>query len=249
MNTEQVDINTIKSRMKATWMAGDFGLIAKSYEPGAADLIARLNIKPGTAVLDVACGTGNLSLPAARAGADVTGVDIAVNLLEQGRLRAASEGLTIQFDEGDAEQLTYPDASFNMVVSMFGAIFAPRPERVASEFIRVCRPGGRIAMANWTREGFIGQVFRTTASHVPPAAGVPSPLTYYSFAPSEVVEFWRTYYGPTQRAFEALAAQPEAQAALRRDLVQLWTQYNQAEKDATYVESEYLEVVAVRGNR
>ncbi|HKZ71208.1 MAG TPA: class I SAM-dependent methyltransferase [Anaerolineales bacterium] len=273
MKSTLADIETIKSRMKATWMAGDFGLIAKSYEPGAADFVARLRLKPGTRVLDVACGTGNLSLPAARAGAAVTGVDIAANLLEQGRARAAAEGLAIQFDEGDAEQLPYPDASFDVVVSMFGAIFAPRPERVVAELIRVCRPGGRIAMANWTRGGFIGQVFRTTAAYAPPPTGVPSPLAWgdeatvrewlsagvselrlkrrqiaflYAFSPAEVIEFWRTYYGPTQRAFDALAANPESQTALQRDLVQLWTQHNQSANGVTHVESEYLEVAATR---
>lgn len=274
MTTTPVDIETIKNRMKITWMAGDFGLIARSYEPGAVEFIARLGLEPGAHVLDVACGTGNLALPAARAGAAVTGVDIAANLLEQARSRARAEGLTIQFDEGDAEQLPYDNASFDVVVTMFGAIFAPRPDRVAAELIRVCRPGGRIAMANWTRESFVGQIFKTTAAYAPPPPGVPSPLLWgdeaavrerlsagisglrltrrlisfdYPFSPSEVIEFWRAYYGPTQKAFEVLAANPEAQAALRRDLVQLWTEHNRSPNGVTYADSEYLEVIATRG--
>src|SRR5277367_7117273 len=161
MNDEQ--IAQLKQRMKTSWMAGDFGQIAKRLANGAEDFIARLELKPGMKVLDVACGTGNQSLPAARTGAQVTGVDIATNLLAQARQRAAEENLAIQFDEGDAEQLPYGDAQFDVVLSMFGAMFAPRPEVVASEFKRVCRPGGLIAMANWTPESFVGKTFRVNS--------------------------------------------------------------------------------------
>jgi hypothetical protein len=141
MSQPTTDIDALKSRLKATWMAGDFGLIAKSYETGAAEFVRRLGLLPGNKVLDVACGTGNLSVPAARTGAVVTGVDIATNLLEQARARAAAEGLTVQF--------------------------APRPELAAAELLRVCRPGGTIALANWTPGGFVGQMFKTIAGHVP----------------------------------------------------------------------------------
>src|SRR5262249_8258374 len=134
-------------------MAGNFGEFAKYIQPSADEFVERLNIQPGSRVLDVACGSGNLSIPAARAGAVVTGVDIATNLLEQARARAKAEGLNIQFDEGDAEALRYDDNSFDVVMTMYGAMFAPRPEVVASELTRVCKPGGRIAMANWTPEG------------------------------------------------------------------------------------------------
>src|SRR5262245_39032696 len=146
MSSTTPDLDALKARLKATWMAGDFGQIAKYSEPGAEAFIARLQLSPGVSLLDVACGTGNLAIPAARAGAVVIGVDIAPNLLEQGRARANAEGLTIQFDEGDAENLSYDDAAFDIVVTMFGAMFAPHPERVAAELVRVCRPGGRIAM-------------------------------------------------------------------------------------------------------
>ena len=185
--------------------------------------------------------------------------------------KAESEGLTIQVDEGDAEDLPYGDAAFDTVVSMFGAMFAPRPELVAAELLRVCRPGGRIAMANWTPEGFIGQMFKTTRKHVPPPPTMPSPLKWgdeetvrerlqdgvadlqltrrmcsfkYTLSPAEVVEFFRKYYGPTQRAFDALGF--DEQAALRNDLERLWSEHNQATDGTTNVAGEYLEVVATR---
>lgn len=265
------DIGVLKSRLQATWAAGNFGEIAKSYKDGASEFIDRLNITTGIRVLDVACGTGNLALPCARAGASVTGVDIAPNLLEQGRNLSKAEGLSIRFDEGDVENLPYPDNTFDLVVTMFGAMFAPRPEKTAAELVRVCRPGGRIAMANWVPSGFIGQVFKTTTSRVPPPPGVPSPLLWgdeatvrerlqkgtsalefarcfisfkFPFAPTEVVEFWRQFYGPTQRAFAALDA--DGQAAFRKDLEGLWTAHNKGNRGSTLVESEYLQVVALR---
>ena len=271
MSTSKPEMESLKTRLKAMWMTGDFGQVAKIIETGAEEFIARLALKPGERVLDVACGTGNLALPAARAGAVVTGSDIATNLLEQARARAESEGLTIQFEEGDAEDLPYGDASFDTVVTMFGAMFAPRPELVAAELRRVCRSGGRIAMANWTPEGFIGQMFKTTGKHVPPPPSMPSPLKWgdedtvrerlqegvadlkltrrmcsfkYTVSPAEVVEFFRKYYGPTQRAFDAIGV--DEQAALRNDLERLWAEHNQATDGSTDVAAEYLEVVAIK---
>lgn len=271
MNAPIPDLAALKTRLKGVWSAGDFGRIARSYEAGAAEFVADLNIARGTRVLDVACGTGNLALPAARAGATVTGVDIAPNLVQQARERAVAEGVRAQFDEGDAEELPYKEGSFDLVLSMFGAMFGPRPERVAAELIRVCRPGGRIVMANWVPTGFIGQIFKTTGAHVPPPAGMPSPLAWgdeatvksrlkdgiadirckrramtfaFPFAPPEVVEYWRQYYGPTQKAFAAL--DEKGQGALRRDLEALWTAHNRATDGSTRVESEYLEVAATR---
>ena len=272
MTVMTVDMGALKSRLKTTWMAGDFHRIAQSYAPGAVEFVERLKIRPGMDVLDVACGTGNLAFPAARAGARVVGVDIAPNLLEQARSRAADEGLDIQFDEGDAEQLPYSDASFDLVMSMFGVMFAPRPELSAPELMRVCRRGGTIALANWTPTGFIGQMFKTIGAHVPPPANVPSPLKWgdeatirerltdvedlqltrrpilfrFSMPVPDVVEFWRIFYGPTNRAFEALAGSPEKQAALRADLEHLWTTHNRKQDGTTEVESEYLETIATR---
>jgi SAM-dependent methyltransferase len=265
------DINKLKDRMRNTWMAGDFGVIAAHTAQAGSDFISRLNIKAGARVLDVACGTGNTAIPLARAGAIVTGVDIASNLLEQARDRAAKEGLKITFQEGDAEQLTFGDASFDAITTMFGAMFAPRPERVVSEFLRVCRPGGLIAMANWTPDGFVGQNFRAQAAHVPPPQGIPRPVLWgdeatvrerfgegvskitfarqmctfnFPFPPREVVELFRRYFGPTHVAFSNL--EPDKQPALAADLEAVWHKHNQAKDGTTLVQGEYLEVQAIR---
>jgi ubiquinone/menaquinone biosynthesis C-methylase UbiE len=265
------ELETLKSRLKATWIAGDFGQIAKATARGAAEFIERLNLKPGTRLLDVACGSGTLALPAARAGAIVTGVDIAPNLIQQARENAEREGLKIQFDEGDAEALPYDDATFDVVVTMFGAMFAPRPELVASELQRVCKPGGFIAMANWTPTGFVGRMFKTVANHFPPPPGMPPPVLWgdettvrerlqqgfadiktneqiltfkFPFPPADVVEHFRTYFGPVQKAFGAL--DENGQAALRQDLERLWTENNSATDGTTEADAQYLEVIAVR---
>lgn len=264
MNNSEMtpEIEILKTKLHKVWTAGDFGQIAKSYETDAADFIRRLNLQTGMRVLDVACGTGNLSIPAARAGANVTGVDIAQNLVEQARANADNEGSKIQFDVGDAENLPYNDASFDAVVTMFGAMFAPRPEKAAAELKRVCRSGGSIAMANWTPQGFIGQMFKLTGKHVPPP-NMPSPVLWgdetvvqerlqdgighlkmtrrkitfkFLFSPLEVVEHFRAYYGPTQMAFKNL--DESGQAAFRQDLEELWTEHNQATDGRTEVESE-----------
>lgn len=263
------EMETLKTKLKATWSSGDFGKIAESFTVGAAEFVERLNLKPGMRVLDVACGNGNQSIPAARAGAEVTGVDIAPNLVEQARKRAENENLKIRFDEGDAENLPYADGEFDVVMTMFGAMFAPRPERVSAELIRVCRPGGVIAMGNWTPTGLVGQMFKIVGSHVSPP-NMPSPLLWgdetkvqfrlgdgvseinferrvisfaFPFGAAETVEYWREFYGPTHKAFAALDA--DGQAALRRDLEKLWAENNLATDGTTRVESEYLEVTAV----
>jgi SAM-dependent methyltransferase len=266
------ELDALKAKLKATWMAGDYGHFATYMLAGAMDFFPTLGIKPGERVLDVACGAGQLSLPAARAGAIVTGIDIATNLLDQARARAQAEGLKIRFDEGDAEAIPSDDASFDLVFSFIGAMFAPRPERVAAELIRVCRLGGRIVMGNWTPQGFVGQMFKTHAHYVPPPAGVVSPVLWgdeatvrerlrngistlritprkfpfrYPFPPSDVVEFFRTYYGPSNRAFAVL--NQDQQEALRNDLTRLWTDHNLATDGTTHVTGEYLEIVAQRG--
>ena len=265
------ELESLKSKLRATWTAGDFAEIAKSIQSGAEEFVARLDLKPGTTVLDVACGNGNTAIPAALAGADVTGVDIAPYLIEQAIERAAQENASAEFDVGDAEDLPYEPESFDLVLTMFGAMFAPRPEIVVSELERVCRPGGVIAMANWTPEGFIGQMFKTTGKHVAPPAGMPSPLLWgdektvsqrfangisklqmtrrkidfdFAMSPEDVVEHFRTYYGPTQKAFGALEG--DAQADLRSDLETLWSKNNLATDGTTKVVSEYLEVKAIR---
>jgi SAM-dependent methyltransferase len=272
MNLMPSEMEALTARLKATWMAGDYGTFATYLEPGALELFARLELVPGTRLLDVACGAGQVAIPAARAGAIVTGVDIAPNWLDQARSRAAAAGLAIRFDEGDAAQLPYDDAVFDLVVSLFGAMFAPCPERVAAELIRVCRPGGRMVMANWTPAGFVGQLFKVMAAHVPPPPGMPPPVLWgdeasvrerlrdgvanlrltrqrypimYPFGVPAVVEFYRRSYGPVQCAFAALDS--DGQAALRRDLERLWSNHNRATDGTTQCEAEYLEVVALRG--
>jgi SAM-dependent methyltransferase len=264
------DLDQLKNRLKSTWMTGDYDVFARYMEKDAEVFYQRLGITPGTRLLDVGCGAGQLALIAARAGAVVTGCDIATNWLEKAKLRAAAEGLDITFEEGDAEALSYEDAQFDAVASMFGAMFAPRPELVATELTRVCRPGGTIAMANWTPAGFIGQMFKIIAKHIAPS-GMPSPALWgdeatvrdrfrngiatlkltprlyrfeYPFPPDAVVEFFRVNYGPMTRAFASLDS--NGQRSLRSELVRLWAEHNTAAGDTTLVAAEYLEVVATR---
>src|SRR5436190_8094064 len=154
------NLEAVKARMKVTWESGDFGQIARSIENVAEDFMGRQPLKPGSRVLDIACGTGNLAVIAARQGCLVSGVDIARNLIEQARARARAEGLPINFAEGDAEALPFANSQFDVVVSMFGVMFAPRPDIAAAEFLRVTKPGGQVALANWTPEGFIGKMFK-----------------------------------------------------------------------------------------
>jgi SAM-dependent methyltransferase len=270
MQTSAPDLNQLKSRMKATWMSGDFGQIANYSAKEAANFVERIGLKPGSKVLDVACGTGNTTIPAAKTGASVTGVDIATNLLEQAKTRAESEQLKVQFQEGDVEELPFPDHSFDVVLSMFGAMFAPRPEKVAAELMRVCKPGGVISMANWTPEGFVGKTFQATAKMVPPPP-VPPPVLWgdesvvrqrlgsgakqltctrqhvhfvYPFTPKETVDFFRKYFGPTQMAFSRL--DEENQKVFADQMESLWAEHNTAKDGTTAVKGEYLDVRAIR---
>jgi SAM-dependent methyltransferase len=267
----KTDIDALKARLKATWMSGNYDYFSRFMESSAVEFLDRLDIAAGARMLDVACGSGQLGLIAARRGARVCGVDIAANSILAARGRAASECLDAQFDEGDAEDLPYPDGSFDVVASIFGAMFAPRPELVAAELLRVCRPGGTIAMGNWTKEGFVGQMFKTIAGFVAPP-DMPSPVLWgdedvvrkrlgsglselrltrvnyrfdYPFSPEGVVDFFREYYGPATRTFAALGEADRA--ALRAELVELWTLHDQAiATDRTIVDAEYLEVVGIR---
>jgi ubiquinone/menaquinone biosynthesis C-methylase UbiE len=269
--TTATDFEQLKSKLKTTWMTGDYDAFSRYMEKDAEQFYRRLGVAPGARLLDVGCGAGQLALIAARAGARVTGCDISTNWLDAARARAAAEGLGVTFDEGDAEALPYKDASFDVVVSLIGAMFAPRPDRVAAELTRVCRPAGMIAMANWTPGGFVGQMFKTIGKHIAPS-GMPSPVLWgdeptvrerlsegiaelkctrqmyrfeYPFAPEAVVEFFRTHYGPMTRAFASL--DDKEQAILRNELVELWSAHNIAASGSTRVDAEYLEVVATRG--
>ena len=171
------DLAELKDRLRATWRTGDYDVFSRYMEDGAREFYRRLEVAPGTRLLDVGCGAGQLALIAARNGAIVTGCDIATNWLEKARARAKAEDLAITFEEGDAEALPYGDGQFDVVVSLVGAMFAPRPASVAAELMRVCRPGGMIAMANWTAEGFIGQMFKTIGRHIAPS-GMPAPVLW-----------------------------------------------------------------------
>lgn len=265
------EMSALKTRLKTTWESGDYGIFAKYLEKGALEFFERLNIPSGTRLLDVACGAGQLTLPAARKGIRVTAIDLAANLVEQARAKAAAEGLQVQVDQGDAESLPYPDASFDVALSLIGSMFAPRPDLVASEMLRVTRPGGRIIMGNWTPEGHIGQMFKVIGKHVPPPAIFPSPLLWgqeatvrerlgagvtdlaitryqypfeYPFAPGKVVDFFIEYYGPTNRAFASLG--DDGRTALQRDLTELWARNNIATDGSTSVRAEYIEVIGTR---
>lgn len=266
-------IEQIKHAMRTAWMAGDFGIVAKRISSGAEEFVKGLAIPSGTRVLDVACGTGNVAVPLSRAGAIVTGVDIAPNLLLQARERAADENLLIQFDEGDAEQLPYADSAFDAVVTMFGAMFAPRPELVVSEFSRVLKPGGLLAMANWNPASFSDQMFKVTARHVPPPPGIAPPVLWGDEAtvrdrltpyfhniqselipidfdlptdPAGAVTFFRQYFGPTQVAFARL--DEAGQTALASELEALWSSSNAAANNdhRTLIHNQYLQVTAAR---
>jgi SAM-dependent methyltransferase len=265
------EMSALKTRLKSTWESGDYGVFAQYLEKGALEFFDRLKIAPGTRLLDIACGAGQLTLPAAKRGIKVTGLDLAANLVQQARSKAAAEGLDIRVDQGDAESLPYPDASFDVVMSLIGSMFAPRPELVGSEMVRVCVPGGTIIMGNWTPEGHIGQMFKVIGKHAPPPSIFPSPLLWgnemacrerlgtgvtevtitrhlypfeYPFAPAKVVDFFIEYYGPTNRAYLSLDA--TGQKAMHDDLTALWTKNNVGGDGSTQVLAEYIEVVGTR---
>jgi ubiquinone/menaquinone biosynthesis C-methylase UbiE len=264
------EIGDLKGRLKGIWMAGDYDRFSRFMERSVRAFHKRLNIEPGNKVLDVGCGSGQLALVAAREGAEVTGVDIASNSIAKARVRAKAEGLRVRFEEGDAEQLPFADCSFDVVASLIGAMFAPRPEKVAGELLRVCAPGGTIGMANWTPSGFIGQMFRAISQFLAPN-GMPSPVLWgeesvvrerlgaglrelkmarrhyvfdYPFGAAEVVDFFAHHYGPLKTAFESL--QGKAAESLRQALVQLWSQHNKGDEGLTIVDAEYLEVIGTR---
>ncbi|MGN6672605.1 MAG: class I SAM-dependent methyltransferase [Thermomicrobiales bacterium] len=261
----------IKAALTAVWTTGDFGQIAQyDTAPGEA-FVQHLALASGERVLDVACGTGNFSLPAARAGAQVTGLDIAPNLLAQARARAEAAGLAIQFDEGDAEALPYADGAFATVVSIFGAMFAPRPDRVAAELLRVCQPGGRIAMLNWTPASFTAQLAGLVARIQSPPPHMTPPVLWgveatvrerlhdgikdlhqvrrpytlaFPFGPGAAADMYIRYLGAVQRPYAALDAQ--RQPDFRRDLERLIAENNRAGDGTTRLETECLEVLAIR---
>jgi ubiquinone/menaquinone biosynthesis C-methylase UbiE len=264
------DLAAIKTRQQKTWASGDYGAIGATLVLMAEQLCETVDLHAGERVLDVASGTGNAALAAARRSCDVTATDYVPELLERARERAAAERLTITFQEADAEALPFPDGSFDAVLSVLGAMFAPSQERTASELLRVCRPGGKIGLANWTPDGFVGQMFRTIGRHAPPPAGVkPPPLwgteprlrelfgdgvaslrvvrRYHTFRYRSVqhwLETFRTFYGPMLKAFESLDA--AGQDRLAGDLLELAHRFNQSGDETLAAPAEYLDVVAIK---
>jgi len=258
-------------RAREIWTAGDYDRVSRGFRDEAEAFVDRLGLTSSDNVLDAACGTGNLTIPAARTGARVTGLDLVPTLLEATAGRAYREGLDITLDEGTVERLPYGKGEFDVVMSMFGVMFAARPDRVVAELRRVTRPGGRVALANWTRDGFVGRMLAMHVAYVPPATDLPSPLLWgdeavihkrfdndswnvktrvrtltfrYPYTPGGTAKLFRTSYGPTVRVFEEL--DNDRRGMLATDLLDHWTDHQRPGKRITEVDSEYLEVVAIR---
>jgi ubiquinone/menaquinone biosynthesis C-methylase UbiE len=268
--TTNPDLSAVKRRQQATWASGDFAVIGTTLQIVGESLAEAVDVRAGEHVLDVAAGNGNATLAAARRFADVTSTDYVPALLEKGGARAAAEGLTVQFRVADAEELPFADASFDVVLSTYGAMFTPDHQRCANEMLRVLRPGGRIGMANWTPEGFIGRMFKVIGAYVPPPAGVASPALWgteshladlfgaeivrlncerrlFQFryrSAAHWLQVFRDFYGPSHKAFAALDA--TGQQALERDILALLEKSNTASASSLVVPAEYLEVVATK---
>jgi ubiquinone/menaquinone biosynthesis C-methylase UbiE len=264
-----IDLATIKGRQQVAWGSGDYAVVGTTLQIVGENLCEAVDLRSNQRVLDVAAGNGNATLAAARRFADVVSTDYVSALLERGRERANAEHLPVTFKEADAEALPFDDASFDVVLSTFGVMFTPNQEQAARELLRVCRPGGKIGLANWTPESFIGQVFKTIGKYVPPAPGVKSPALWGTkahldalFGPKAVVqaqsrhfvmrykspthwlEIFRGYYGPVLKAFAAIDA--EAREGLEKDLRALLDKVNVAKDGTLVAPSEYLEVVVTK---
>ena len=265
-----LDLGALKARQQAMWASGDYGAVASKIVNVAERLCDAADLHAGWRVLDVATGNGNVAIAAARRGCGVVGVDYVPALLDHGRLRAEVEGLDVTLLEGDAESLAFPDASFDAVTSVFGVMFAPDQPKAAAELLRVCRPGGTIGLVSWTPTGYIGEMFRTTATHVPPPAGAPSPFRWgtedgltellghgvssleveertftFRYASAEdFVAYFRTWYGPTLKAFETL--DEDGQSALESDLVELARRHDRGPDGSMAVDATYVEAIAIR---
>ena len=271
ITTSPVDLEAVKRKQQATWASGDYSAVGALIPIISDDLCDAADLRAGSRVLDVAGGSGNTALAAARLFCDVVSLDYVPSLLERARERAAAERLPVRFVEGDAEALPFEDESFDAVVSVLGVMFAPDHERAAAELVRVCRPGGTIALASWTPEGFIGGLLRKIGKHVPPPAGVRPPtlwgdeehlspllgprvedlhterrtFTFRYRSPEHFVDFFEAYYGPTHRAFASL--DDRRRAAMREDIVELVRSYDRlGDGTAVAITAEYLQAVATR---
>ncbi|MBZ6076350.1 class I SAM-dependent methyltransferase [Microvirga puerhi] len=262
------DFAALKQRQQAIWAAGDYAVIGTTLQIVGERLCEAVDLRAGERMLDVAAGNGNASLAAARRWAEVMATDYVGALLDRAKERAAAERLPIHCQEADAEALPFADGSFDVVLSTFGVMFTPNQEQAASELVRVCRRGGRIGLANWTPDGFIGQLFRTISRYVPPPAGLkppglwgtqarleelfagntigvtPQTFTFRYKSPDHWLEVFETCYGPTQRAFAALDA--DRAAGLRSDIKDLLAQFNRGGSDTLIVPGDYLEVVVTK---
>ncbi|MGA7373072.1 MAG: class I SAM-dependent methyltransferase [Methyloceanibacter sp.] len=263
------DLATIKDRQHAAWGSGDYARIGTTLQIVGETLCEAVDLRSNQRVLDVAAGNGNATLAAARRFADVVSTDYVGSLLERGRERAEADRLPVTFQQADAEDLPFADGSFDVVLSTFGVMFTPNQEKATSELIRVCRPAGKIGLANWTPEGFIGRLFKTISKYLPPAPGVKSPALwgtkarldtlfgakatvaaqskYFAFrykSPKHWVELFRGYYGPVLKAFAAI--DPQAREALEADLYALLGEINVARDGSLFAQSEYLEVVITK---
>ena len=264
-----IDLAAIKARQQVAWGSGDYAIVGTTVQIVGEMLCEAVDLRSNQRVLDVAAGNGNATLAAARRFADVVSTDYVGALLERGRERAKADRLAVTFQEADAEALPFADASFDVVLSTFGVMFTPNQQQAASELVRVCRPGGKIGLANWTPESFIGKVFKTIGKYVPPAPGMKSPALWGNKAhldtlfgskgaiaaesrnfvfryksPEHWVEIFRSYYGPIVKAFAAI--DPQAREALEADLFALFDEFNVAEDRTLVVPSEYLEVVITK---
>lgn len=266
----QPDLSAVKQRQQGAWSSGDYAVVGTTLQIVGEQLCEALDLRAGSKVLDVAAGNGNVTLAAARRWCEVTSTDYVPALLERGRERATAEHLKVEFREADAEALPFADASYDVVVSTFGVMFTPDQDKAASELARVCRSGGKIGLANWTPQGFIGQLFKTLGKHLPPPAGVKSPALWGTKArleemfgctaseisaeprmfvfryrsPDHFLDVFRSFYGPMLKAFAALDA--NGQAALKRDLLALAGEFNHADDGTIVVHSEYLEAVITK---
>lgn len=269
MTVQTLDFQAVTQAQRAAWSLGDFHHLARQIHSASENLCEAVDPRPGERVLDVGCGTGNTALVAARRYCDVTAVDFAPAMIERGRPRALAEGLDIEWGVQDAQALDFPDASFDVVVSVFAVMFAPDQERAAAELLRVCRPGGRIGLANWTPGSFAGQMFPTVARYAPPPPGLkpvvrwgteagvaellgedvsvtlrPRHVNMYFRSPEHAVETFCLHLGPVHRALGTL--DPEGQQRLKADLLEVLNRFNVATDDTVVIESEYLEIVASR---
>jgi len=266
----ELDLNALKARQHGAWSSGDYAIVGTTLQIVGEELCEALDIRSGQSVLDVAAGNGNATLAAARRWCQVTSTDYVPSLLERGRTRAAADGLSVEFKEADAEALPFGDGAFDAVVSTFGVMFTPNQDRAASELVRVCRSGGKIGLANWTPDGFIGQLFKTLGKYLPPPAGAKSPalwgtkaridemfgarardiqttrrnFTFRYRSPEHFIDIFKTYYGPVLKAFAALDA--AKQDGLKRDMLALIATMNRSDDDTMVVPSEYLEVVVTK---